>query len=563
MFSGTCGACFLAAALLAAPIAGVRQIAVSRADEAISVVSPSFESAQSSDVTTFTLEGSVVNSVTGEPIRNALVQTYFTHQISTLTGVDGKFKFEGLPYGQSVIVVRKPGFFSEDDLGYNAGRRHAVWTGPNNAPTVLKLVPEGVIYGRVSGDDGEGIEGLAVQLMARRLRDGRKVTEPQGSLTTDEDGAFRIAELPPGTYFLHVGPSRNPVSFAANSSKASTMGYPAIFYASAREIADAAPIQITPGKRVEINVTMPVEPFHRVSGTVAGYAAGQSVFFQFLDSSGSQMAVSPRFDAARGTFEVRWMPAGSYTLVASSRDGQGRTLTATVPMNVSTEVAGLHLVLSPTMTIPVRVSIASSRADSEGFSGQEAGQLASVVLERRDSGSLKMQIASQPVSEGGKTFMEMRDVPPGKYSLEIHPNGPLYVHSATSGSVNLLESDLIVPAGGVPPIEIVLRDDVASIRGRISLDGQPARGVVIAIGKRAAEDPRVQSANEDGVFEFDQLAPGEYTVLAVDRPDELEYANPEVLKKYRVSAKEITLSGLQTAKIDLELVQMGEGQVVQ
>src|SRR5260370_39015052 len=50
------------------------------------------------------LRGTVVNSVTGEPIRGALVQIYFNGQSSMLTGPDGKFQFEGLPNGQTVEV---------------------------------------------------------------------------------------------------------------------------------------------------------------------------------------------------------------------------------------------------------------------------------------------------------------------------------------------------------------------------------------------------------------------------------------------------------------------------
>jgi len=57
----------------------------------------SSESLQSSDDGKHALRGTVVNSVTGEPTRGALVQIYFNGQSSMLTGPDGKFQFEGLP----------------------------------------------------------------------------------------------------------------------------------------------------------------------------------------------------------------------------------------------------------------------------------------------------------------------------------------------------------------------------------------------------------------------------------------------------------------------------------
>jgi hypothetical protein len=55
-----------------------------------------------------------------------------------------------------------------------------------------------------------------------------------------------------------------------------------------------------------------------------------------------------------------------------------------------------------------------------------------------------------------------------------------------------------------------------------------------------------------------QLAPGTYRVLAVDRADDFEYGNPEVLQKYLGKAREISLGPNQQGKIELELVHVGE-----
>src|SRR5713226_3786595 len=78
--------------------------------------SSSFESPQRSNDDKYSLRGVVVNSVTGEAIRGALVQIFINGQRSILTGPDGKFQFDGLPAGQTSITVRKPGFFAEDDF---------------------------------------------------------------------------------------------------------------------------------------------------------------------------------------------------------------------------------------------------------------------------------------------------------------------------------------------------------------------------------------------------------------------------------------------------------------
>ena len=65
----------------------------------------------------YSLHGTVVNSVTNEPIRNALVTLSLDGQRSTLTGADGKFRFDGIvSSGQAGIDAKKPGYFSPQDV---------------------------------------------------------------------------------------------------------------------------------------------------------------------------------------------------------------------------------------------------------------------------------------------------------------------------------------------------------------------------------------------------------------------------------------------------------------
>ena len=64
----------------------------------------------------FTLTGTVVDSVTGEPIRKALVQLYCGQRRMTFSGDDGRFQFEGIPAGSYSVSAQKPGYFSQQEL---------------------------------------------------------------------------------------------------------------------------------------------------------------------------------------------------------------------------------------------------------------------------------------------------------------------------------------------------------------------------------------------------------------------------------------------------------------
>ncbi|HKV61398.1 MAG TPA: carboxypeptidase-like regulatory domain-containing protein [Candidatus Acidoferrum sp.] len=432
-------------------------------------------------------------------------------------------------------------------------------TGPNSSPVLLKLLPEGVVYGRIADEDGEPIEGLPVSLLSQSLQNGRKTWERRHGAVTDEDGDFRIAELPPGNYYLSAGPSANPVTFPARLSQPGAKGIPLVYYPVGSDLAAAAPIFITPGKKFEADFTVSPQPFYRVSGTVAGYAPGQSVNLQLRNSLGITLPYGHRLDSASGTFRIPAVPADAYTLQADAQDGNGHTLTATVPLTVGADVSGVHVVMLPTAVIPIESHVISSRTGTDRFWEQEGVFPATIQLIAHNSGFFELRYGSQQVGGRGSASLVLQNIPPGTYGVEINPNGPLYLQSATSGMTNLLESELSVAPGSSPqPIEITLRDDAASLSGNVSVNNQPLSGVIFAFSEHASIPPRIQPTDPSGTFQIGFLAPGTYQVLAVDHPDRVEYGNPEALRKYLSKAREITLSPEQSAKIDLELVRVGD-----
>src|SRR5256886_16334387 len=84
--------------------------------------------------------------------------------------------------------------------------------------------------------------------------------------STNEDGEFRIAELQPGTYYLSAGPSSNPVSAASGSSNPGALGFPVVYYPAGSDLSSASPISITPGKRLEIHLTISAQSCFSVTG---------------------------------------------------------------------------------------------------------------------------------------------------------------------------------------------------------------------------------------------------------------------------------------------------------
>ena len=561
-------------------VLALRVFAISASVSPFGIFLPAGFGAQSaSGAASYPVRGTVVNSVTGEPVRGALVQIYSNRQHSVLTGGDGSFEFADVPAGTVNLNVQKPGFFTPQAIQAPRAQAAFAISGPDQVPVVLKLVPEGVISGHIRGDGGEAVENFPVQLIGERLENGKKTRTILHGAQTNDEGEFRIAELTPGKYFVFLGPGFRPDGVFLQGSQQTARGYPGAFYPGVADIRSANPVEVAAGEHVELSLTLTSQPFHRISGTVSGYPQNAGINFQVTNAAGQQIPAGFRFDQRNGTFRTVWLPTGDYALTAEMQEPDGRrAYFASQAVNLDSDLTEIHLHLLPNTSIPVSFRVEATQSDSsppEFFvaggprSGvRQAGTPAArVELAPQDEGFSQQRRVSQ--AEGGGSSVEIPNVPPGVYSVQIFPNGPYYVQSARCGTLNLLEQNLTVAAGStVEPIEIVLRDDFASLEGSVALSAENESAMVIAIpedGPRQIRNVEIvrPAVNFDGsragaVFGMPQLAPGTYRVLAVDRADEFEYGNPEVLQKYASKGREISLTPNQQAKVELEIVHIGE-----
>jgi uncharacterized protein (DUF2141 family) len=514
---------------------------------------------------THSLSGVVVNSVTGEPVRQALVQAGSLaggSQLSVLTDPEGRFEFPALPESEIVIAARKPGFFNNLELHPEIFQPEIVHLSTDKSSLVLNLLPESTLSGHVATVKGEPIEDLPVRILKESIVDGRKRWEQRGQAMTDEDGQFRIANLIPGQYLLITGPNLSGARLSvAQARSARVEGFATMFYPGVPDMEAATPIVIAGGQQVPADFALKAEPIFRVAGSVLGLAPGVGASLQFASKAGDVLPVPVNLDVQTGKFEAK-VPGGAYVLQLRTPDPTGQVAVSDLPLVVHADLEGVSLVQGSSITLPVNVDLRSTGPATEQLSLnrilRSAQGLSSVRLISTEKRIQTEEFQAEP--NGKSAAVAVRNLMPGRYSVEIVPVPPWYVRAVTSGATDLLREDLVISSGRRPePLEVVLRDDGAGLRGMIRVDGQPAGGDVLLFSDQTSPaHAQIAVAQNGAEFLFTGIAPGEYKVLAFDSLDGLEFRNPEVLSPYLSKALAVMLPPNEITSIKVERISRGK-----
>ena len=538
----------------------------------------------------FTLQGVVVNSVTGRPIPRALVQIPLTPQKALLTGAEGEFSFNNVSPGNVVITVSKPGFFapgSTDSRGSFSQRTTSV--GPDTGRLVLKLIPEAVIFGQVTGPDEEPVEGARIEVLASRMVHGQQELIPAHRrrmgfgpaflpwVRTDEDGNFRLSGLPPGNYYVLVNttnlPRRGPdaLAFAPGSSGKESTTYPAVVYhPGVTDFDSATPILLAAGQHLELDFSLKKVPAFKISGTLSAGPEWKQVGPPMLVEEDDQHLFTPdAFDAELRTFEFKSVPAGTYTLRLSGSDQNGISLAAYRKLNVDGPAAGLKLALPGFQDIPVIVHKEFSKPLPAAHCTTTSHNGESHISDCTDYPPVMINLLSAQShrSGGGVGFgpqpdpnnLKLQSVMPGRYRVRAFARFGGYIASLRCGSMDLLRDELVVPEeGGVPPIEVTLRDDSASVKLQLRSDGSAKSVWAVLVPDLFSLDPVVLNVTSGTDRDYGGLPPGDYKVFAFDSMEGINPSDPESLAKYADKATRITLTANGSTTVALDPVRTGD-----
>lgn len=513
------------------------------------------------------VSGQVINASTSEGLRKATVTVEAVAsgprpglpgaRFVTTTDAGGAFTVNDVPPGRYSISAERTGFvrwWSEQRPGSRA--TVTVAPGQDLAGVTLKLIPQGVITGRVMDEEGDPVQGAMVQVLKVRYAQGRKQLLPMGPAGNSNDiGEFRIAGVPPGRVLLSVlvgVPSMNRVT----TRRMPDRGFAPLYFPGVTDPSQAAPISIAAGAEFNTGeLRLQRSLLHRVSGKVNGIT-GRFGISVMLYPRNSMMALGsaqfrPTPVQPDGTFWIAGVQAGEYFLQARQASGRNDHRSGRAAVTVGAgDVENVEITLSEGLTVNGTV-----RVEAPG-----SVQLDRLIVQPQPTeGSTTSGFTAQ-VESNGTFATTVPDPAPVRFSLLNIPDG-YYLKAMRYGGQDVAGNMVDFSSGGVSgPVEFLLAPNAPVLDGIVQNEqGDPVgRATVTLVPEGALKEQwdlyKVAQSDQNGLYRFGSLPPGSYKLYAWQQIEEGAQQDPEFLRAYEGRAASVVLEQNGSARVPLKVI---------
>jgi hypothetical protein len=515
--------------------------------------------------TTYRIAGTIVSAVDKHPLQRASIQINDVDnpkQIQTTTSDEyGRFAFSKVPAGnfelQGTATNYLTTLYDEHD-GFSTGI--ITGAGVDTESLILKLQPESTIGGTVVNEAAEPVEDATVRLFlqSHAFGDGRLV--PAGTANTDDRGRFELPHLKAGTYFLAVSaspwyavhpapPQSDPPPARILSSRAGQqqqqrarvggiadgvdptldVAYSTEFYPGTNDSAHAQPIVLRGGDSPELHFQL--APQQAVSITIprGKLKPGEpDVPPQLRMSIFGHLEMPP--PSVMQQFSTQTIIAGlapcDYILSDPRNPNQAHGGTP------------LHLAERNTEATPTSDSgLAHVHVIVRSADGSAAPSDLWVGLIHPHSADM----VSSEANEKGEVSL---DAPPGDYFFQVEGGGKvLFPRQILSGDEPVSSASLHFAADDSRFFNLTYVEGTHTLKGFARTDGKGFAGAFILLFPTSeAADPHIffrQQSDLDGSFDIKGLAPGAYTLLAIDGGWDLDWQHNNALARFLPAAQKI------------------------
>lgn len=528
-----------------------------------------------------TLEGQVISASTGAPLKHASLRlspvgalnsgtqrTAFT----SITDNEGKFAIQNVDAGTYTLDAERVGYITGSygaRSASGAGTRLKLDGGQSMKNLVIKLVPQGMIFGKVIDDDGEPVPGAIIRAERYAFVNGKRELRQTGYGNSQADGSFVMGNLAAGTVYLSAEmrspPRFNQIERAAGKTVRDELLK--TYFPNARDIAGASPVEITTGAELRgIEIHMHRGRMFEIRGQVQNTVSNAvpdslnlALFAKDRPSAGwlDQAYLSGKnteFQFKRvlpGVYVVQVFNASVQTVDASGERGAATQLTGRVEVTVGdADAENIVIPLGTGLDITGRL-----RTEGDPPPSGSAPPNYSIYLQPTEARGLSG--ASARASAEGN--FKIHNVPPSIFRVIVSgtPDGS-YVKAIRFGGEDITEKNLDLSSGGGGELEVIISPDAADISGVVrNENGEALSGVPVQafFGDKLK---RSMNTDQNGSFHLTSLAPGDYRVYAFEDVEPGLSLEPTFRKSLENRAAEVKLEEKSHESLDLKVISKDE-----
>jgi len=526
------------------------------------------------------IEGTLTNEVTNQPIHNGSLslrpvdptnskQSGPAKSYTAVSDADGRFILDQIAPGQYRLTASRPGYtpgvFTKD-----GSQNLRIQAAQPLKDLRFALQPFGVIAGQIVDENAEPMTEIRVSALRNSYRKGRRMHMSTGvPAAVDDQGRFRIANLAPGKYILAATP-------AQASSKSADEGptYVTTYYPQARDASLAEALLLAPGAELNATIRLHKERVYRVRGKLIDASTGEAA------PSRSFLRLSPpqntpggvEYSALvnqEGSFQFPAVLPGSYVIRPDLMDVIARLPGRTE--HIGAKLFGQFPVTIEDHNLDGIVVKFRKGCSVSGIVAAEEEKLAPANPPPPPSPSTETKPANLIVhftSERGdseysttvksdKTFA-IDDLAPDRYRVSVSglPDGN-YAKSFRVENQPLRDGLLDLTFRETVELQISTSPQAASLSGTAhNKDGEAVADALVTLHPIADPSGGPVSllqvkTGPDGRFEFKNLLPAEYQILAWEAVDINIAMNPDFYGQFESRAVRTTLDPAAQSTLSL------------
>ncbi|HWF07829.1 MAG TPA: carboxypeptidase-like regulatory domain-containing protein [Bryobacteraceae bacterium] len=500
---------------------------------------------------TYTIAGTVVDHLSGRPLGGILMSVVpvarDSEPIVMLTGPDGRFSFPHVPAGKYSLSAQRRGGRPRAYLEHGPYST-AIVTGPglDSEHVSFPLIAPARLAGTVVDSEGDPVPGAQLMLIHQTWLNGFPEFSPIQNAASSQSGAFEFSQLQAARYYIAVQAQPWYAQHADLTTVASQaissvppeldVGYAVTYSGDTTDPAAAQPVQVEEGKTANIRITLRAVPAVTLTLKTAGDEQpppNGSLTVQGLGGMPMQATTSTSSNG-----HVTQLQAGAPGRYELNANFGSERIRRTIDLTSNTT---LELSKDDPLKCTGRVSLDGS--------GSVPGRAMVLLLVNEG-----VTYPGRPNPDGSFSF---DPVPPGRSQVFLDNAPGLYVKSISLNGVKAAGDFIDIPASGSFDVSVVAaRVAVDKLEGVVEHDGKPVPAAMVLLVpddlSRISLIRRDQS-DSDGTFSLPEVAPGRYTVIALDGDSDLAYRDPAVIKPYLGHGQSVTIAPGFSQRLKVEL----------